>query len=158
MLKERKAPRSTAFISGVRLEGSFLLFRGCQQCVNTPQSVCRLACVCEGKQDLQIGFTDKLCLGFLFLWRKKERKKVTCPSSSNSPLAQQHGMIPHQLSCQLPSLPLLSPPSKLGAPGCLQPACTGLLIGNRAAAHLLIESRLGPWGRAVKQAPRGIKS
>lgn len=64
------------------------------------------------------------------------------------------------LSLPLPLLLflLLSPPSKLGAPGCLQPACTGLLIGNRAAAHLLIESRLGPWGRAVKQAPRGIKS
>lgn len=50
------------------------------------------------------------------------------------------------------------PPSKLGAHGRLQPACTGLLIGNRAAAHLLIESRLGPWGRAVNQAPHGIKS
>lgn len=52
--------------------------------------------------------------------------------------------------------PLLLP--SWGPLWCLQPACTGLLIGNRTAAHLLIESRLGPWGRAVKQAPHGIKS
>ena len=66
----------------------------------------------------------------------------------------------------LSSHPFLLPPSSssyLLAPswgpiGAGSLPCTGLLIGNRAAAHLLIESRLGPWGRAVNQAPHGIKS
>lgn len=86
---------------------------------------------------------------------------VTVSKSLNSPLAQQHGMIPPQpfLPASIPFslFTSLLPPS-WGGPCCLHPAFTGLLIGNRAAAHLLIESRLGPWGRAVKQAPRGIKS
>lgn len=105
------------------------------------------------------------CLG---VWVPRE--EGIRPALSNSPLAQLHGTIPPMafLPAPFPSslislvLLLISPPClsslQARAPRCLQLSCTGLLIGDGAAAHLLIESRLGPWGRAVKQAPRGIKS
>lgn len=90
---------------------------------------------------------------FLHLSSGEQVKKVTVLQTTLWPKAGS----PSAFS-SLSSPALLPPPSELGASGCLPPQRTRLLIGNGAASHLLIESRLGPWGKAVKQAPCGIKS
>lgn len=114
--------------------------------------------------------TNCVLVHFVFwLWVWVPREEGIRPALSNSTLAQLHGMVPPMAllpapfpSSHFPLVLLISPPClsslQARAQRCLQLSCTGLLIGDGAAAHLLIESRLGPRGRAVKQAPRGLKA